>query len=344
MSALLIATGIVLFFILIAAADWERDKKRAAERQRRYNENNISTQKANTMSNSSNSRAVNDVPRASIYNTSITPQYMADNIDALCRWEQQEDKWHYVVISEKLQGKYIEISSNLWGYFNEKPVDFGKVVGHIKVQLFTEQFVWADIDVTAPIAGVLFFHKQSEYSVRDVIATIDTAPDVIAKYEAIEQQKKEILRLRRIAEVEHEAERERMRLIQIEADRIDAERRQEEYVIRLAKEKMEREQAERDEIAAKIKERHRLRQLEKEVEMELIEKGEILKDARRPPIPRDVRDAVYNRDGGRCVECGSTDNLHFDHIIPFSKGGATNVENLQILCQKCNLAKSNKIG
>lgn len=78
---------------------------------------------------------------------------------------------------------------------------------------------------------------------------------------------------------------------------------------------------------------------------DLIDGGELFPEAsKRPPIPKEVADTVWNRDGGKCVYCGSTENLHFDHIIPFSKGGATNVENLQLLCQKCNLEKSNKIG
>lgn len=126
-------------------------------------------------------------------------------------------------------------------------------------------------------------------------------------------------------------------------------RREEENRVRMRKEAIEREAAEREaaeraEIEAKIKEKHRRKQLEKQVEADLIERGEIFKEARRPPIPKDVQDVVYNRDGGKCVLCGSAENLHFDHIIPFSKGGATNIENLQILCQKCNLEKSNKIG
>jgi 5-methylcytosine-specific restriction endonuclease McrA len=60
---------------------------------------------------------------------------------------------------------------------------------------------------------------------------------------------------------------------------------------------------------------------------------------RREPIPRDVRLTVWQRDGGRCVECGSDFELQYDHVIPFSMGGATTAENLQLLCAGCNRAK-----
>lgn len=110
----------------------------------------------------------------------------------------------------------------------------------------------------------------------------------------------------------------------------------------------EREKAEaeeRERIKRKIKERQRKRDLEKQVRQEMLDSGELYgEQTKRPSIPREVVDAVYKRDGGRCVYCGSVENLHLDHIIPFSRGGATNVENLQLLCQKCNLEKSNKIG
>lgn len=105
------------------------------------------------------------------------------------------------------------------------------------------------------------------------------------------------------------------------------------------------EEFERQCIAKNIKEKYRKRQLEKIIHQELIDSGELFgEQPKRPPIPREIVDAVYKRDGGRCVYCGSTQNLQLDHIIPFSKGGATTLENMQLLCQKCNIEKSNKIG
>jgi 5-methylcytosine-specific restriction endonuclease McrA len=66
--------------------------------------------------------------------------------------------------------------------------------------------------------------------------------------------------------------------------------------------------------------------------------GEALQP-RREPIPRAVRLAVFERDGGRCVECGSAFEIQYDHVIPVALGGAATVENLQILCATCNRAK-----
>ena len=60
-------------------------------------------------------------------------------------------------------------------------------------------------------------------------------------------------------------------------------------------------------------------------------------------IPTEVKNRVWTRDGGRCVMCGSSEGIHFDHILPVAKGGDNTEANIQILCKDCNLRKSDKI-
>lgn len=61
-------------------------------------------------------------------------------------------------------------------------------------------------------------------------------------------------------------------------------------------------------------------------------------------IPSSVKLEVWKRDKGKCVICGAMENLHFDHIIPYSKGGSSLVaNNIQLLCVKHNLGKRDKI-
>jgi hypothetical protein len=55
-------------------------------------------------------------------------------------------------------------------------------------------------------------------------------------------------------------------------------------------------------------------------------------------IPTPVKVEVWRRDRGQCVQCGSSKNLHFDHDIPFSKGGSSlTAANVRLLCAKHNL-------
>lgn len=61
-------------------------------------------------------------------------------------------------------------------------------------------------------------------------------------------------------------------------------------------------------------------------------------------IPGEVKREVWRRDKGRCVLCGSGKNLHFDHDLPFSKGGTSlTAMNIRLLCAAHNLAKSDEI-
>jgi hypothetical protein len=61
-------------------------------------------------------------------------------------------------------------------------------------------------------------------------------------------------------------------------------------------------------------------------------------------IPSWVKLDVWKRDQGRCVTCNAISGLHFDHIIPYSKGGSSkDPKNIQILCGRHNLAKRDRI-
>ena len=65
---------------------------------------------------------------------------------------------------------------------------------------------------------------------------------------------------------------------------------------------------------------------------------------RRRIIPTSVKLAVWRRDGGKCVVCGATDELHFDHDLPYSKGGTSITEdNVQLMCARHNLQKGARI-
>ena len=60
-------------------------------------------------------------------------------------------------------------------------------------------------------------------------------------------------------------------------------------------------------------------------------------------IPGSVKREVFMRDDGQCVQCGRTENLQYDHILPYSKGGTSKTaENIQILCFDCNQGKKAK--
>ncbi|MFM9861922.1 HNH endonuclease [Pseudoxanthobacter sp. M-2] len=64
-----------------------------------------------------------------------------------------------------------------------------------------------------------------------------------------------------------------------------------------------------------------------------------IRPARNPAF---TRFNVFLRDRFECQYCGSTDDLTFDHLMPRSKGGQTEWENVLAACSPCNLRKGNK--
>lgn len=59
-------------------------------------------------------------------------------------------------------------------------------------------------------------------------------------------------------------------------------------------------------------------------------------DRQRGRISKTKRRGIYERDGHRCLACGSEKKLTLDHIVPISKGGTNDESNLQTLCEGCN--------
>ncbi len=87
--------------------------------------------------------------------------------------------------------------------------------------------------------------------------------------------------------------------------------------------------------------KQRLESLGAKVKIEELVRREVR--AERPSIPEAVRHEVWRRDQGQCVDCGSRENLHFDHVIPWSRGGSNTARNLELRCEPCNLKKGAKV-
>jgi HNH endonuclease len=96
--------------------------------------------------------------------------------------------------------------------------------------------------------------------------------------------------------------------------------------------------------ALHFREDESLKRLREQVaNFEAIEANSKATNSRRA-IPDDVKLLVWSRDGGACVKCGAKTDLHFDHIIPLSRGGGDHAQNIQLLCRTCNLTKSDHIA
>ncbi|RKS42758.1 HNH endonuclease [Gillisia mitskevichiae] len=84
----------------------------------------------------------------------------------------------------------------------------------------------------------------------------------------------------------------------------------------------------------------------KNYEIEIMSNKMIVSQKNRT-IPLGIRFKILERDNGKCVLCGKNPEkngviLHIDHVLPYSLGGLTEMNNLQTLCSDCNIGKSNK--
>ena len=96
----------------------------------------------------------------------------------------------------------------------------------------------------------------------------------------------------------------------------------------------------REEVQALLisRDRRARRKIDRAVAM--VHRAEAAPTRRREHIPDDVKQFVWERDQGRCTNCGAATDLEFDHIIPVSMGGSSTERNLQLLCASCNGMKA----
>jgi hypothetical protein len=77
------------------------------------------------------------------------------------------------------------------------------------------------------------------------------------------------------------------------------------------------------------------------------ERWPLIRFGEREPIPSVIRRLIFERDGGCCRACGiplTIKTAQLDHIVPWSAGGPDTSDNLRVLCQPCNEARSNFRG
>jgi HNH endonuclease len=92
---------------------------------------------------------------------------------------------------------------------------------------------------------------------------------------------------------------------------------------------------------AVLRHEKRYRQLRRQLDaFDRLERADV---ARRERIPDEVRLFVWQRDQGKCVKCGSPEQLEYDHIIPIARGGSNTERNIQLLCETCNREKGANI-
>lgn len=69
---------------------------------------------------------------------------------------------------------------------------------------------------------------------------------------------------------------------------------------------------------------------------EILESDSRKRVIRRRNIPKKIKEKVFERDEGKCVECSADNNLHYHHIKRYASGGKDTVENLMLLCARCH--------
>jgi 5-methylcytosine-specific restriction endonuclease McrA len=94
-----------------------------------------------------------------------------------------------------------------------------------------------------------------------------------------------------------------------------------------------------EDVTALARQRELKRQRQLDRARSVARADQVPERSRRESIPREIRLAVWERDGGRCVKCGAKALLQFDHVIPVAMGGSNAVDNIELLCDRCNQEK-----
>lgn len=105
----------------------------------------------------------------------------------------------------------------------------------------------------------------------------------------------------------------------------------------------EDEDYEEEEVRALVLKRVKRKKREVQRAIAELDMPELSARARRESIPDKIKIFVWQRDTGMCVQCGSQEELEYDHIIPLSMGGSNTARNLQLLCAKCNKTKGGNL-
>lgn len=107
---------------------------------------------------------------------------------------------------------------------------------------------------------------------------------------------------------------------------------------------------EEPETTKNIESKETTKKIKNEIPQEKKNLKPIGKTENRRGITLSLRYKVLVRDNFKCVRCGRNPatnpgvELHVDHIIPFSRGGKTLLENLETKCKECNLGKGDKFN
>lgn len=78
----------------------------------------------------------------------------------------------------------------------------------------------------------------------------------------------------------------------------------------------------------------------KKVKIKIPKKHKLKELARQEA--RNYRPRLISRDGEKCAHCGTSEELSVDHVVPLCRGGSSRIDNLQLLCKKCNVQKGDK--